>query len=165
MGKPSALASSNQCLPFHPYSLGDTEQHRSPSGHHLYWQWQHFTAVLVSELHELIHEENLENYLVHSLCSVSMLGSSQVAAVVKNPPANAETPETHVWSRSGRSPGVGTGNPQPYPWKIPWTGKPHRLQSIWLQRVRHNWVTKQQQQQESSNTRIKIVPALIFKTY
>lgn len=37
VGKPSALASSNQCPPFHPYSLGGTEQHRSPSGHHLYW--------------------------------------------------------------------------------------------------------------------------------
>ena len=26
-------------------------------------------------------------------------------------------------------------------WKIPWTEKPSRLQSMGLQRVRHNWVT------------------------
>ena len=26
-------------------------------------------------------------------------------------------------------------------WKIPWTEKPGLLQSIWLQRVRHDWVT------------------------
>ena len=26
-------------------------------------------------------------------------------------------------------------------WKIPWTGKPGRLQSMGLQRVRHDWVT------------------------
>ena len=27
-------------------------------------------------------------------------------------------------------------------WKIPWTEEPGRLQSMVLQRVRHNWVTK-----------------------
>ena len=26
-------------------------------------------------------------------------------------------------------------------WKIPWMEEPGRLQSMWLQRVRHNWVT------------------------
>ena len=31
-------------------------------------------------------------------------------------------------------------------WKIPWTEEPGRLQSMGSQRVRHNWVTKQQQQ-------------------
>ena len=29
-------------------------------------------------------------------------------------------------------------------WKIPWTEKPGRLQSVGLQRVRHDLVTKQQ---------------------
>ena len=32
-------------------------------------------------------------------------------------------------------------------WEIPWTEEPGRLQSMGLQRVRHNLVTKQQQQQ------------------
>ena len=31
-------------------------------------------------------------------------------------------------------------------WKIPWTEEPGRLQSMGLQRVRHNLVTKHQQQ-------------------
>ena len=31
-------------------------------------------------------------------------------------------------------------------WEIPWTEKPGGLQSMRLQRVRHNLVTKQQQQ-------------------
>ena len=40
---------------------------------------------------------------------------------------------------SGRSPGEGNGNPLQYlAWKIPWTEKPGRLQSMGLQRVRHN---------------------------
>ena len=30
-------------------------------------------------------------------------------------------------------------------WKIPWTGEPGGLQSIGLQKVRHNLTTKQQQ--------------------
>ena len=33
-------------------------------------------------------------------------------------------------------------------WEIPWTEKPGRLQSIGLQRVRHDLVTKQQEQQQ-----------------
>ena len=33
-------------------------------------------------------------------------------------------------------------------WKIPWTEDLGRLQSLRSQRVRHNLVTKQQQQQE-----------------
>ena len=32
-------------------------------------------------------------------------------------------------------------------WEIPWTEEPGRLQSMGLQRVGHNLVTKQQQQQ------------------
>ena len=30
-------------------------------------------------------------------------------------------------------------------WRIPWTEEPGELQSMWLQRVRHNLATKQQQ--------------------
>ena len=33
-------------------------------------------------------------------------------------------------------------------WRIPWTEEPDGLQSMGLQRVRHNLVTKQQQQQQ-----------------
>ena len=30
-------------------------------------------------------------------------------------------------------------------WRIPWTEEPSMLQSIWLQRIRHDLATKQQQ--------------------
>ena len=40
----------------------------------------------------------------------------------------------------GRSPGGGHGNPLQYScWRIPWTEEPGRLQSIGLQRIRHDW--------------------------
>ena len=31
-------------------------------------------------------------------------------------------------------------------WRIPWTEEPGELQSMWSQRIRHDLVTKQQQQ-------------------
>ena len=43
---------------------------------------------------------------------------------------------------SGRSPGEGSGNPLQYSaWEIPWMEEPSRLQSMGLQRVKHNWAT------------------------
>ena len=36
-------------------------------------------------------------------------------------------------------------------WRIPWTEEPGVLQSLWLQRVRHNLATKQQQKFISFN--------------
>ena len=39
---------------------------------------------------------------------------------------------------SGRSSGVGHGNPLQYAWKIPWKEELGRLQSIGLERVGHN---------------------------
>ena len=40
---------------------------------------------------------------------------------------------------SGKSPGEGNGNPlQHCSWKIPWTEKPDRLQSMWSHRVGHD---------------------------
>ena len=42
-------------------------------------------------------------------------------------------------SRSGRSPGEGSGTPlQCLAWKIPWTEEPGRLQSMGSQRVGHD---------------------------
>ena len=42
---------------------------------------------------------------------------------------------------SGRSPGVGNGNPVLYlTWKIPWSGEPGGLQSMGSQRVGHDQV-------------------------
>ena len=45
----------------------------------------------------------------------------------------------------GRSPGEGNGNPFQYSCLgNPWTEEPGRLQSMGLQRVRHNLLSKQQ---------------------
>ena len=51
--------------------------------------------------------------------------------------------DTGLISGSGRSPEGGNGNQSSIPaGKIPWAEEPGRLQSIRLQRVRYNWVTK-----------------------
>ena len=42
----------------------------------------------------------------------------------------------------GRCPAEGNGNPTQYPrWRIPRTEEPGGLQSVGLQRVRHDWAT------------------------
>ena len=52
--------------------------------------------------------------------------------VVKNPPANVED------IRDLMDKGMATHSSIPA-WRISWTEEPSRLQSILLQRVRHNW--------------------------
>ena len=68
--------------------------------------------------------------------------TSQVALVVKNLPANAgDVKDTGSIPGSGRSPGGGHGNPLQRSClenPIPWTEEPGGLQSIGLQRFRHN---------------------------
>ena len=55
---------------------------------------------------------------------------------------------------SGRSPGEGNSNPlQSFCWRIPWTEKPGRLQSMGLQRVRQDLATKQEQRHPHSRYR------------
>ena len=55
-------------------------------------------------------------------------------AVVKNPPANADTRDTDSIPGLGRCPEVGNGNPLQYSClKIPWTEEPGGLQFIGLQ--------------------------------
>ena len=63
-----------------------------------------------------------------------------MALVVKNTPANAgDVTDTGSIPGSGRSPGRGHGNWFQYCCLgIPWTGEPAELQSVGLQRVRHN---------------------------
>ena len=58
-------------------------------------------------------------------------------AVVKNLPANAG--DAGSIPGSERSPGVGNGNHSSiFAWEIPWTEEPGRLQSVRLQKVRHD---------------------------
>ena len=63
------------------------------------------------------------------------LGASQVALVVKNPPANAEDRrDAGSIPGLGRSPGEGNGNHSDIlAQKIPWTEEPGRPRSIALQ--------------------------------
>ena len=69
------------------------------------------------------------------------LKASQVALVVKNPPAVPETQEMQVWFLGQEDPleeEMATYS-SVLAWKIPWTEEPGRLQSIGLHRIRHNW--------------------------
>ena len=64
--------------------------------------------------------------------------ASQVALVIKNPPANAGDADSIP--ELGRSPGAGNGNHSiVLAWRIPWTEKPGRLQSMGSHRVGHDW--------------------------
>ena len=68
-------------------------------------------------------------------------GASQVALVVKNPPATArDVRDTGSISESGRLPGEEHGNPLGYSFlENPMERGAHGLQSVGLQRVRHDW--------------------------
>ena len=63
--------------------------------------------------------------------------------MAKNPPANAEDiRDAGSTPGSGRSPGGGKASHfSTLAWRTPWIEKPDWLQSIGLQRIRHNWVT------------------------
>ena len=66
--------------------------------------------------------------------------ASQVAAVVKNPPANAEDKETWVRSLGQEDPleeGV-TTHACILAWRIPWTEEPSGIQSLGSRTVRHD---------------------------
>ena len=84
-------------------------------------------------------QSGFQRHLNHSHAKI---GALQVATVVKNPPTNAgNIRDEGLIPGSGRSPGGGHGNPLQYSCleKSPWTEKPGGLQSMRLQRVRHDW--------------------------
>ena len=66
-----------------------------------------------------------------------------VGLVVKNLPAMQEM---QVQSLGGKIPWRRKWQPTPIflPWQIPWTEEPRGLQSMESQRVRHDWITKEQ---------------------
>ena len=80
----------------------------------------------------------------NSACIISLplaLRASLVAQMGKNPPAMQET---WVWSLGWEDPLEEDMAPSPVflPGESLWTEEPGGLQSIVLQRVRHDWVTK-----------------------
>ena len=84
---------------------------------------------------------NLAVFLIRLLFETLLIriASSQVALVVKNPPANAGNIR-NVGSIPGlgRSPEEGMATHSSIlAWRIPWTEEPGRLESIGSQRVGH----------------------------
>ena len=82
-----------------------------------------------------------ESILLDELCDE---GASQVALVVKNPPAKAgDARDSGSIPGLGRSPGVRNGNPLQYSCLENSTARGAcGLQFMGLQRVRHDWVTE-----------------------
>ena len=81
------------------------------------------------------------------VCHVSLMYSGALGrrksfpggSVVKNLPANAgDARDAGSVPELGRSPGGGNGNPRIIAWRIPWAKEPGGLQSIGLQKVRHD---------------------------
>ena len=68
----------------------------------------------------------------------SVFKASQLAQLVKNLPANAgDARDVGLIPELGRSPREGNDNPLQY--SSPWTMEPGGLQSMGLQRIRHDW--------------------------
>ena len=74
-------------------------------------------------------------WIIH-ICAISQ--ASQVAVVVKHPPANAGDVRDGLNPWVQEIPGEGHGNPL-LAWRIPWTEEPSGLQSIGSQRVGEDW--------------------------
>ena len=111
---------------------GESQGRRSPVG---YSPWGRTELDLTERLH-----------------FTSRIGKRySCGSMEKNLPAQQET-----WVRS-----LGQGDPLEkeiamhcniLAWKIPWTEEPGRLESIGLHRVRHDWMTKQQQHRTGTET-------------
>ena len=86
---------------------------------------------------------NVYSSPVHSCHNLGTIWASQVALVVKNPPANLGDIKDRGHKRS-----LGCVRKFPWrrawqptlilAWRISWTEKPARVWSIWSERVRHN---------------------------
>ena len=99
--------------------------------------------------HSVVWGAQVHNPEVSCYASLFIFKRFLGGSVVKNPPANSrDDPEMQSIPGLRRSPGGGNGNPFQYylTWEIPWTEEPGGLQSMGLQRVGHDWATKQQQQ-------------------
>ena len=81
-----------------------------------------------------------EVIMVANIDSVITVCGFPRGTVVKNPAASAGDPRNAGSIPGlGRSLGIENGNPLQYSWwKHPWTEEPGGLQSMELQRVRHN---------------------------
>ena len=71
--------------------------------------------------------------------------SSLVAQMIKNPTAMQETWVQSLGQEDPLEKGMATHSGI-LAWRIPWTEEPSGLQTMGSQRVRHDWMTEQQQQ-------------------
>ena len=103
-------------------------------------------------------------YILHKLVNwkcwaVYMEGASHMAQWWKICLPMQEVRETQVWSLGWEDPqeeeGMATFS-SILAWRIPWRGEPGRIQSIWSQRVRHNW------NDWISNTQFSLLLASVF---
>ena len=69
--------------------------------------------------------------------NIMLKGASLVAQMVKNQSSMQETWVCSVGREDALEKGRATHS-SILTWKIPWTEEPGRLQSMWLQRVRHD---------------------------
>ena len=69
-----------------------------------------------------------------------MYWASQVALVMRNPPANAgDVRDASLIPGSGKSPGGGRGNSSSIlAWRIPWTEEPSRIRPVEWKRAGHD---------------------------
>ena len=96
------------------------------------------TLIIHSSLYFLAFYSHLDHPLF--IFQSNILGASQVTLVIKNPSSNSgDTRDKGSIPGSGRYPGGGNANPLKcvLAWRIPWTEKPGRLQSIGSQTARH----------------------------
>ena len=103
---------------------------RSPSSNQelLIW-WKCREVQCYTEAHFPDVQEHILNHF-----------ASLVAQMVKNPPAMWETEVQPLGWEDTLEKGVNTHS-SVLAWRIPWKEEPGKLQSLRLQRVRHNWVT------------------------
>ena len=75
------------------------------------------------------------------LCNVYCKKDFPVSQMIKNLPAMQETRVQSLSQKDSLEKGMAIHS-NILAWRIPWTEEPGRLQSLVLQRVRYNWVTK-----------------------
>ena len=80
------------------------------------------------------------NWWLIFVSTLSVLRASLMAQTIKRLPAMQETRVQFLgWEDPLEKEMAIHSNT--LAWKIPWTEEPDRLQSMWSQRVRHNWMT------------------------